>query len=257
MSVARACILAAGIGNRLGEFGADLQDKPPKALLEFGGKSLLARHLENLARIGVDSVAIGTGYRADDLRTAALAAGFPGDITFVHNPDYTEGSVITMAVLGDAMTNAGGPVILMDADVLYDPRMMARLVNSAHANCLLVDRDFEEGDEPVKICVRGDTELVDFRKIVETPFDWCGESVGFFKWSPAMAANLIERAAAYIARGDREAPYEEVIRDAILAAPHEFAFEDITSTPWLEIDFPEDVAKATSEILPLIDTGIR
>jgi len=96
MSVARACILAAGIGNRLG----DLQDKPPKALLEFGGKSLLARHLENLARIGVDSVAIGTGYRAEDLRAAALGAAFPGDITFVHNPDYTEGSVITMAVLG-------------------------------------------------------------------------------------------------------------------------------------------------------------
>lgn len=253
MTVARACILAAGIGNRLGE----LQDKPPKALLEFGGKSLLARHLENLARIGVDSVAIGTGYRADDLRAAALGAGFPGDIAFVHNPDYTEGSVITMAVLGDAMVSAGGPVILMDADVLYDSRMMARLANSTHANCLLVDRDFEEGDEPVKVCVRGKADLVDFRKIVETPFDWCGESVGFFKWSPDMARNLIARAEAYIDGGDREAPYEEIIRDAILAAPRDFGFEDVTGTPWLEIDFPDDVAKAENEILPLIDTGIR
>ena len=249
MTVSRACILAAGVGNRLGE----LQDKPPKALLKFGGKSLLVRHLENLARIGVDGVAIGTGYRADDLRTEALAAGFPGDITFVHNPDYTEGSVITMAVLGEAMMSAGGPVILMDADVLYDPRMMARLANAAHANCLLVDRDFEEGDEPVKICVRGESELVDFRKTVETPYDWCGESVGFFKWSPDMAA----RAGDYIARGDREAPYEEVIRDAILASPMDFGFEDITGTPWVEIDFPEDVVKAETEILPLIDTGIR
>ena len=253
MSVARACILAAGIGNRLGE----IQDKPPKALLEFGGKSLIARHLENLARVGVDSVAIGTGYRADDLQAEAVNAGFPGEITFVHNPDYTEGSVITMAVLGDAMLSAGGPVILMDADVLYDSRMMARLVNSAHENCLLVDRNFEEGDEPVKICVRGKTDLVDFRKIVDTPFDWCGESVGFFKWSPDMARNLIERAETYIARGDREAPYEEVIRDAILADPGKFAFEDVTGTPWVEIDFPEDVAKAENEILPLIDTGIR
>ena len=180
MSVARACILAAGIGNRLG----DLQDKPPKALLEFGGKSLLARHLENLARIGVDSVAIGTGYRADDLRADALDADFPGEITFVHNPDYTEGSVITMAVLGDAMMSAGGPVILMDADVLYDPRMMARLANSAHANCLLVDRDFEEGDEPVKICVRGDADLVDFRKIVETQFDCAANPWGFSNGRP-------------------------------------------------------------------------
>ena len=34
-------------------------------------------------------------------------------------------------------------------------------------------------------------------------------------------------------------------------------FEDITGTPWVEIDFPEDVVKAETEILPLIDTGIR
>lgn len=253
MTVARACILAAGVGNRLG----DVDDKLPKALLEFGGKTLLVRHLENLARIGVGSVVIGTGYRAEDLQAAAKAAAFPGEIEFVHNPDFEEGSVITMAVLGDAMKTAGGPVILMDADVLYDPRIMARLANSPHANCLLVDRDFEEGDEPVKICVRGETELVDFRKIVETPFDWCGESVGFFKWSPAMAENLIRRAEAYISGGDREAPYEEVIRDAILDAPGDFAFEDITGTPWVEIDFPEDIAKAGTAILPLIDTGVR
>lgn len=253
MTVARACILAAGVGNRLGK----VDDKPPKALLEFGGKSLLARHLANLARIGVDSVVIGTGYRADDLHAAAAAAAFPGEIAFVHNPDFEEGSVITMAVLGEAMIGAGGPVILMDADVLYDPRLMARLANSPHANCLLVDRDFEEGDEPVKVCVRGETDLVDFRKIVDTPFDWCGESVGFFKWSPAMAENLSRRAEDYIARGDRASPYEDVIRDAIFESPGEFGFEDITGTPWVEIDFPEDVLKAETDILPQIDTGLR
>lgn len=253
MTVRRACILAAGVGNRLGT----VDDKLPKALLEFGGKSLLVRHLENLARIGVGSVVIGTGYRADDLRAEAAAAAFPGTVEFVHNPDFEEGSVITMAVLGDAMMAAGGPVILMDADVLYDPKLMARLGNSAHSNCLLVDRDFEDGDEPVKICVRGEADLVDFRKIVDTPYDWCGESVGFFKWSPAMAENLTRRAEDYIARGLREAPYEEVIRDAILDAPADFAFEDITGTPWIEIDFPDDIVKAETEILPKIDTGLR
>jgi choline kinase len=162
-----------------------------------------------------------------------------------------------MAVLGDAMVSAGGPVILMDADVLYDPRLMARLANSAHANCLLLDRNFEDGDEPVKICVRGAADLVDFRKIVETPYDWCGESVGFFRWSPDMAQNLTDRAKSYIARGDREAPYEEVIRDAILATPAAFGFEDITGTPWVEIDFLEDVRRAETEVLPVIETGLR
>ena len=73
------------------------------------------------------------------------------------------------------MATADSPVILMDADVLYDPRMMARLANSERANCLLVDRDFEDGDEPVKVCVTGPSTVVDIRNIVDTPFDWCGE----------------------------------------------------------------------------------
>ena len=249
MAVTRACILAAGIGNRLG--GAS--DGKPKALLEFAGRTLLARHLDILASVGVSEVTIGVGYRADDIRAAAVAAGFPGRIDYVTNPDYREGSVVTMAVLGDAMSTADGPALLMDADVLYDREILARLVGSPHANCLLVDRDFEAGDEPVKVCIRGAGEIVDFRKIVETPFDWCGESVGFFKWSPAKARELSDRAQAYLSSGRRDAPYEEVIRDAILAAPAEFGFEDVTGLAWLEIDFPADVVRAADEILPQIE----
>ena len=34
----------------------------------------------------------------------------------------------------------------MDADVLYDLHLIARLAGSPRANCLLADRDFEDGD---------------------------------------------------------------------------------------------------------------
>ena len=253
MKIARACIPAAGIGKRLG----DVADKPPKALLEFGGKTLLARHLENLAGIGVESVAIGTGYRREDLEREARNSGFPGELIFAENPDYEEGSVITLAALGEALVSAGGPVILMDADVLYDPCLIARLANTPNENCLLVDRDFEDGDEAVKVCFDEAGQIVDFRKVVDTPFEWCGESVGFFRWSAETGADLISRANAYIDYGDREAPYEEVIRDVILANPSNFGHEDITGTPWLEIDFPQDVTRAETEILPLMETSIR
>ncbi len=48
-------------------------------------------------------------------------------------------------------------------DVLYDERLMARLLDSALPDCLLLDREIEPGDEPVKLCVR-DGRIVDFRK---------------------------------------------------------------------------------------------
>ena len=56
----KALILAAGVGQRLGEAA----DGRPKALLTFGGKTLLRRHVELLAAAGVDEVVIGVGYRA-------------------------------------------------------------------------------------------------------------------------------------------------------------------------------------------------
>ena len=49
----------------------------------------------------------------------------------------------------------GGDVLLMDADVLYHDRIMSALVaGKSPVNRVLLDRDFEAGDEPVKLCVR-------------------------------------------------------------------------------------------------------
>ena len=38
----------------------------------------------------------------------------------------------------------------------------------------------------------------------------------------------------------------------LLAQPRAFGFEDVSGLPWIEIDFPEDVARAGAEILPAI-----
>jgi choline kinase len=80
--------------------------------------------------------------------------------------------------------------------------------------------------------------------------EWHGESVGFFRFAPDVAAELAERAAAYVFSGGSGLEYEEPIRDMILAGPPDrFGFEDISGLPWTEIDFPEDVEKAKA-LLP-------
>ena len=77
-----------------------------------------------------------------------------------------------------------------------------------------------------------------------------GESIGFFKFSSATGKLLGLKANEYINRGEDETPYEEIIRDLLLAKPEQYSFEDISGLPWLEIDFPEDVVKAKDIILP-------
>ena len=49
----KAIMLAAGVGSRL--YGDD-GNQPPKCLLEFGGKTLLNRHIDVLKSLGVDQL---------------------------------------------------------------------------------------------------------------------------------------------------------------------------------------------------------
>ncbi len=237
----RALILAAGVGRRLG--GEPL----PKALLRFAGSSLLARHLGILRGCGVRDVTVVVGYQADRVRAELDTLGGEPPALIV-NPDYRDGSVVSLHAGRDVL-RSGAPVVLMDADVLYDARLMARLMGSGERNCLLLDRGIEPGDEPVKLCVAGG-RIVDFHKRPRAAHDWHGESVGFFRFAPDAAAELAGRAAAYIEEGRRTMEYEEPIRDMILASPPgRFGFEDISGLPWTEIDFPEDVEKARA-LLP-------
>ena len=128
--------------------------------------------------------------------------------------------------------------------MLYDARLMARLLESSKRNCLLLDRDIEPGEEPVKLCV-SNGHIVDFHKRPKVPHEWHGESVGFFRFTNDAALELAARAQGYVDAGETHLEYEEPIRDMILAGPPgRFGFEDISGLPWTEIDFPEDVVKA-------------
>lgn len=240
----KAVILAAGVGQRLGP------GHPPKALLEFGGKSLLARHLEILRHAGIERVTIATGHQAPRIAAelTALGASQSGFASCVLNPDYRDGSIVSLWAMREELAG-GADILLMDADVLYDYRLMTRLLSSGHGNCFLMDRRIEPGEEPVKLCVKGE-DLVDFHKIPRNPYDFCGESVGFFRLSPAIAARLAAVADSYVAGGKRGVWYEEALRDVLIEAPGSFGYEDVTGLPWIEIDFPEDVLRARSEILP-------
>jgi choline kinase len=236
-----AIILAAGVGRRLGNMA-------PKVLLDFAGKTLLERHIAALHANGVRDVAITVGHRADLIRNELSRIGVLERVALVENPRYREGSVVSLAVQRERLAG-GATVLVMDGDVLYDGRMIARLLAAAPENVLLLDQAIEPGDEPVKICLRGEV-IVDFAKTPEHAHDRHGESVGFFRFSPSIAAALAERATAYLQAGRASAEYEAALRELILAQPDRFGYEDISDLPWTEIDFEADVARARRDILP-------
>jgi choline kinase len=244
-----AIILAAGRGSRLAEHNPDGH---PKCLMEFGGRSLLARHLDLLYRFGVQSADLVVGFEADRIIEHVATLNSRPDVAYHFNPRYEQGSVLSLWAASDTLC-AGSPVLVMDADVLYHPGILQRLVETRVENCYLMDRDFVPGDEPVKIAVQ-DGVMVEFRKRLENglQYDTLGESVGFFRFGADCAAAIAGRCARYDAEGLADSPHEEALRDELLARPADFGYEDVSGLPWIEIDFPEDVVCAEEHVLPAI-----
>ena len=244
----KAIMLAAGLGSRMGQDGGF----PPKVLLRFGGVSLLERHIRILKSLNISELVIGVGYNEDMIHEELERIGAGSFVRTITNPDFALGAITTLWSVREEC-QAGGPIVMMDGDVLYDQSLMARLVNGGEEDCLLFDSDIEPGEEPVKICLSGDT-IVDFGKMPEIAHDRFGEWVGFTRFSAEQAARIPHYVAPYIERGETGQIYEVAIRDQLIDAdPSVFKIADITGQPWIEIDFPEDVENAEREILPRLE----
>jgi choline kinase len=243
----RAIILAAGLGLRL-------QQPPdqqfPKCLLRFEGMTLLERHLRALRAAGVDEVELALGFQPEKIETELERIGWQPRPGIALNPRYDLGSVLTVHTVADALTR-GGDVLLMDADVLYDEAILRALVAGPSIDRLLIDRDMEAGDEPVKLCLR-ERVPVELRKqlAVGLQYDTIGESVGFFRFRESTARRLAEIVAGYVSSGRHTLPHEEAVRDLLLEGGRTYDVADVTGLPWIEIDFPGDVARAENEVLP-------
>jgi choline kinase len=247
----RAIILAAGRGQRLQQ---PEHQQIPKCLLRFGGKTLLERHLLALRECGVSEVVLALGFKRELIEAEIDRMRVTPAPEIVINPGFELGSVLTVHTAAQPL-GRGGEVLLMDADVLYHRQILKALVAGERAvNRVLMDRDFEAGDEPVKLCLRGAVP-VELRKRVapDLQYDTVGESVGFFRFDEAGARRLTEIVAGYVARGASDMPHEEAVRDLIREHDHAFDVADVTGLPWIEIDFPQDVARAEREILPELE----
>ncbi|HJM76081.1 MAG TPA: phosphocholine cytidylyltransferase family protein [Dehalococcoidia bacterium] len=232
-----ALLLAAGRGRRLGS-------ERPKALLEFGGRTLLDRHLENLASLrggiegGIETVVV-TGFRAELLDVPRA----------IHNSRYERGSVISLAVALDALASRKDDLLLMDADVLYEPSILRDV--TALDRGFAIDTRVTPGSEEMMAGVR-DGQVRALRRGHLEGFALTGENVGFAKIDaaslPALRAIVAEVEAA-----DADSDYEDALDRFV--ATHGADYVLVGDRAWTEIDFAEDVERAEQEVLGRLDGG--
>lgn len=153
----RAMILAAGRGERL----RPLTDSTPKPLIKVGGKSLLERHIENLASAGFREIVINLSHLGEQIESViGDGASFGVNVEYSWEP---EGALETGGGICQALNKLGpSPFALINGDVLTDyPLNRLRAVKCDWAHLVLVPnpKHNNKGDfslEGARIQNRGD-----------------------------------------------------------------------------------------------------
>ena len=122
----KAIVLAAGRGSRLHSYTRDL----PKCLAELGGLTLIERQLATLGSAGIQDIVIATGYRGEMLN-------LPGTRQ-IHNPLWETTNMVESLFCAEA--EFGRDLVVSYGDIIYEPRVLAALLDSSEEISVAVDR---------------------------------------------------------------------------------------------------------------------
>ncbi|MEW6298202.1 MAG: phosphocholine cytidylyltransferase family protein [Thermodesulfobacteriota bacterium] len=239
----KAIILAAGMGKRF----AEITGRRPKCLIEIRGKTLLERTLSALAATGVRTAVVVIGYGGDLIRQRVGPHYAGVEISYVCNPDYSKGAILSLWSARDAFDD---DLLIMDADVLFPVALLGRLIRSPYPNCFLLDASAVNTGEEQMLLTRGG-RVVNIVRGGSGDFEVIGESVGFFKVARADAPLLRAILAELLAQGRDTIEHEDAF--PLFLAQRDVGFERVDDLPWVEIDFPADLARAEREVLPRIE----
>jgi choline kinase len=236
----RAVILAAGSGSRL----RPVIGPYPKCLAVVGDRTLLERQLDALREHGIDGITVVVGYRRD-----AIEPVCGPDVDFIYNPDYaTTNSLYSLWLARDLLSDG---FVVLNSDVLFHPHLLTRLLASSYEDALLVaarEPGVQYSDEEMKVHVCDGCVAAIDKTLDDSLAD--GENVGVAKFGPEGAAVLLRHADALVTAG--------AVREWLPRAFHAFSQErplhviDTAGYPWIEIDFPDDYARACRDTLPAI-----
>lgn len=244
MSVDTAVILAAGLGSRIPEFSRH----GPKGFIGVGGQPIVERSIDILASRGIRRILIGTGYRAEDY--AALAERHAAiRIECIFNADYEcSGSLETLL---RCTAGLGHDFLSLESDLLYDGRMIDRVLAAPQANVILASGETRSGDE-VYIETNSRGELVNLSKDPRRLARIDAELVGICKLTVDVPASL----RRWLAETGQPSPstlhYEEGLVGIAVGLP---LHVEKTDLPWTEIDTLGHLERANTLIWPRIQAA--
>jgi len=241
----QAVILAAGVSKRL----RPLTDTIPKCLLNIGDKNLLHRTIENIVSNGINNFILVTGYRENMIKDY-IAKNFSGlNFTFLTNHDYENNNNsyslwMTKDFIKDRM-------LLLDSDILFDKKIVGKLINSIHDNCIAVNVNGELDEEQIKVSIDEYDHILEIGKevLIENAV---GESIGIELFSKNFLDELFVILDRKILNENNVNEFYEASFQEVIDKKEEKTFlysVDISRYKCIEIDTADDYNNAQNIII--------
>jgi choline kinase len=238
----KAVILAAGIASRL----RPLTDNTPKCLLKVGTKNILELSIDNLLVNNITDIVIVTGYLEQQIKDF-MATTFPQlKVNYIYNEVYdSTNNIYSLWLAKDALL--GDEILLMDSDIIFDPKIIAALINSGYENCLALKRH-KVGDEEIKVKADINGRVLEISKIVPA-IDAIGESIGIEKFSKSSLYKLFEVIDHKVLDEKMVNIFYEVAFEEMIKEGENIYIVDTTEYICMEIDTAADLKTAADELI--------
>ncbi|WP_435163223.1 NTP transferase domain-containing protein [Candidatus Pelagibacter bacterium nBUS_25] len=172
----KALIIAAGLGSRLKKHTENL----PKCMLDFGGRTLLQRQLEVYKKCGVNDISVIRGYKKNKINYKGLK--------YFENTDYQNNNILNSIFYAEEVIN--GNIIISYSDILFEPIVVKRTLESNHDISVVVDIDWRgyyvgRKDHPISeaenVIFNSNNEVEKIGKINTGKEEVHGEFIGMIK----------------------------------------------------------------------------
>ncbi|MCQ2194400.1 MAG: phosphocholine cytidylyltransferase family protein [Paludibacteraceae bacterium] len=237
----KAVILAAGIASRL----RPLTNDCPKCLLKVGNRSLLQRSMDALKQNGIREFVVVTGYLHHQIEDFLKANYSDLKISFIHNDLYESTNNIYSLWLARPEAD-GEDILLLDSDLLYDPMIVRRVLDSDSENLLTLIRH-DLGEEEIKVIIDKNGAITQLNKTCN-PADAIGESLGIERMGRAYTKALYEELEVMMEKEGLVNVFYERAFERLFPKGHTYQVLDVTDLFSCELDTVDDFNAAKRRI---------
>lgn len=241
----KAIIIAAGSGNRLGEFGKKL----PKSLLDINGKTILERQVSIFRKNDLKDIVVVTGYNKEKFN-------FKKNI-YIYDSDYIHHEILgSLMVARDYIKDE---VLIIYSDILFEETILQQVLKSKSDIGIAVDLEWEKSyvdrtdnpkSEAENVLLDNTGSLLQIKKNIQSADGKVGEFLGIIKLSSKGSEIFVNKfdalknshtgkfhSAPSLQRAYLTDMIQELVDSKVVVTPI------LISGKWYEIDTIQDLEK--------------